>query len=1001
MSPSEFRDQFDFVEELGRGGMGIVELYRQKSPARRVAIKRLKPEYLAEPEFRSRFYTEANAAGRLSHPNIVTIFQVVDLPDAEGGPRIVMERIEGGSLSALIDSGSLTPERAYRICAQVAGALAAAHAQGIIHRDLKPCNAMIAKGDLVKVVDFGLARDTGVDPNATTVAHPRQSTGPGHILGTPDYMSPEQRQAVRADARTDLWAFGCILYECLTGRVACGWGAGPDFSLLTGSVPAAVRHLIATCLEPDRERRTLDAAAIKGILDRVLTAAPEPDVPDPAQPAHPESNLPRDRTGFVGRSSEIAALRRLVGAHGLVTITGPGGCGKTRVALALARSCLKAAAAEHTPPARTLCFPDGVLFCDLAPARTPIDVVACIARAAQVREEPDKDLASTLVTALSARRLLLVLDNCEQVHEACATLAATILDACTGVRMIATSRRALEIAGEQAFPLDPLSLPRPESATPGEIASSDAVDLFVQRARLVRPGFAVTDDNSLAIAAICRRLDGLPLALEIAASWMRSMTPGDLKRRLDADLGSFVGGPGSAGSRALSGVFGSSYEGLAPGQQRMLRRLSVFRGGWSAEACLEVCGQDAAQDLGILVSHSLVVADLTGDAARYRMLEPIRALARELLRADAAEEAEARRLHLGCFAALGARLCDDLQRADPRALSFADAEYDNFRAALDFAEASDPHTGLALATSISRYWYITGRLSEGRGVLGRALNLTGAAAGSWSGGKGAAPPIQPPRIAPELLARAHNALGVLCVEARDLAEAEARFTASLEISRAIGDEANIAGRLSNLGIVAERRGRGKEAHAFHEQALDMYTRLGDARGAAMTRLNLGVILHVGGKLAQAEKLYRDCLPEFERAGDHFRAATAHRNLGEICFSRKDWRGAMRAFARAGRLGLDSLDWPGVAETVRWAGMAAAECRLSALAITSLLVAAGILEMHKITPAPDAGCPEPTEALLADCRRRSGLSETEIEAGVARALGSLPQFLRDIDLAASP
>ena len=367
-------------------------------------------------------------------------------------------------------------------------------------------------------------------------------------------------------------------------------------------------------------------------------------------------NLPAELSTFIGRNSELAELTQTLVAGRLTTLTGVGGVGKTRLGLRVANELAAT-------------FADGVWLVELAGLSDPSLVPRALATVLAVHEQPDRSMTDVLADVLRPRQLLVALDNCEHLIEACAALVVTLLRACPGLHVLATSREALGVPGEQVWPVPPLSLPDPSSGEAlRQLEASEAVRLFVARCRDALPGFALAEQNAPAVVEICRRLDGLPLAIELAAARIRGLTPEQIAARLDDRFRLLAGGSRTAlpRHRTLRGTIEWSHDLLSEPERILFRRLAVFAGGWTVEAAEGICSGDgiAAEDvldlLLKLVERSLVVADRSGPAVRYRMLETIREYAAERLR-EAGEEAMLRTRHRDCLLAMAERTIWELQ----------------------------------------------------------------------------------------------------------------------------------------------------------------------------------------------------------------------------------------------------------------------------------------------------------------------------------------------------
>ena len=542
------------------------------------------------------------------------------------------------------------------------------------------------------------------------------------------------------------------------------------------------------------------------------------------------NNLPLQVSSFVGRAQEMAKIQELLGQHRLVTLTGAGGTGKTRLALQ--------AAAERLEE-----YGDGVWFADLAPLSDAALVVGTLAGVIGVSEEADRPLLETLTEVLRSQKTLLVLDNCEHVVGACAALAQSLLQSCPGVRVLATSREALNIAGERAWRVPALSVPDPQRLPVSEkdlgavLMEYDSVRLFVERARAQRGEFVLGRGNATAVAQICRRLDGIPLALELAAARVRSLSVEQINERLDDRFRLLTGGSRTALPRqqTLRALIDWSYDLLDARGKTLLARLSVFAGGWSLEAAESVCAADGAEDwevldlLSGLVNKSLVVYD-EEEGSRYRLLETVRQYASEILGASEAA-ANSRARHRDYFLSL-AEEAEPLLNGPEQAswLSRLEREHDNLRAALSWCEAEAwPEQGsesegggtdsaaawLRLCVALGRFWEVRGHYGEGRLWLKRVLQRTEGR------------PISVMR------ARALNWAGTLAWRQGGFGTARALFEESLSGFRQIGDKKGAANALNNLGNVVHHQGDYDAARAFFEESLSLHRQIEDRRGSGI------------------------------------------------------------------------------------------------------------------------------------------------------------------------
>ena len=657
-----------------------------------------------------------------------------------------------------------------------------------------------------------------------------------------------------------------------------------------GATPAAVqRQLGIGQSEYYRDHRRA-LVALAALLRERGAPAPVADAPAPRQvgPAlwgDPAGGPPRQTTpgalplaltSFIGRERELGAVVGLLNQARLVTLVGPPGAGKTRLAVEAARAAVAA-------------FPDGVRFVPLAEARAGSDVPSALARALGV--EPAGDAGGALRVALGERRLLLLLDNCEHVLPATAPLAAELLAAAPGLAVLATSRAPLGIAGEREVPLPPLALPDAAAPSPATLAGVEAVRLFVDRARAAWPPFALDAGNAAAVAALCRRLDGLPLAIELAAARTRALSPAELLARLDRRLPLLASGPGHLPERqrTLRAAIAWSDALLAPAERRLFRRLAVFVGAFPFEAAEAVGAGGEGEMAGVLdgvealVAQSLVQREAgPGGAARFRLLETIREYALEGLEASG-EAAAARRDHLAYHVALverarGARDAAELGRR----LDRLEGAYPDLREALRRAEAAgEAESALRLATGLLDLWLHRGPRDEGRDWLERAAAL--------------------PDGAPAARAGALAALVELAFTSLD-PRAPEYAAAALALAQESGDPVAVAGAL--LARVAAEHARGGEADAVEAarwcaQARALYRAAGDRSGVARSLIWEGrLALEHRGDVAAAGPLLDQAIALFRQGGHPYGLASSLVVAGRVARQRGDGDLARRRFAEA-------------------------------------------------------------------------------------------------------
>ena len=581
----------------------------------------------------------------------------------------------------------------------------------------------------------------------------------------------------------------------------------------------------------------------------------------------PTNNLPHELTSFIGRDKELAALTDLLAKVRLLTLTGAGGCGKTRLAIELARRCAQA-------------YAHGVWLVELASLADAALLPQTVGNVLRVKEIPGAPVVDTLAQYLAQRVLLLVLDNAEHLIDACAQLAESLLRRCPGLVVLVTSRERLAITGEQSYRVPSLSVPDAQShAIPEAIEAYESARLFIDRARLQRPDFTVTKHNSSAIASICRRLDGIALALELAAPCVRTLSIDELSRRLDRRFEVLTEGSRTAlpRHRTLRAMIDWSHDLLTDSEKMMLRRVSVFSGGWTLEAAAFVCaggrlGVDEAPDLlASLAVKNLIVAENGDNAVRYDTLETVREYAREQLR-NCGEHIRTHRQHLAFLLALTEEARTKNMGSSHDWLHRFDAELGNMRTALSWAcsPEGDATGGLRLAGALDWLWLVRGYFSEGRRWLRRLLALV------------------PDGAEDAVRAKAILVASDLARRQDDDAEAESLATQALALCTNLDDHPGIVMALQVLGHAEKDRGNFSSARDLLERGLGINRQMGDEAATASMLVHLASVALAASDLPDARARLDESIAISRKIGD-WRVAYSLAMAGHGSFFEHDYR----------------------------------------------------------------------------------------------------------------
>jgi predicted ATPase/uncharacterized protein YhfF/Flp pilus assembly protein TadD len=634
------------------------------------------------------------------------------------------------------------------------------------------------------------------------------------------------------------------------------------------------------------------------LSERFETAARR-DIPEPQPVAQPLTNLPAELTPFIGREDELRAVGHLFHRQNirLVTLTGPGGVGKTRLAIKAASGLSEL-------------FTDGIWLVELAGLADPALLAQAVARALGIRPEQGQEPVNTLLDHLADKTLLLILDNCEHLVAQAAELAETILRRAKNVRLLVTSREPLGATGEMLHQVNPLSIPDlGRNPGPAELMESEAVKLFVERACAVRSNFVLTEENISAVAQICARLDGIPLAIVLAAARTRALSVSDIAARLNDRFNLLVGHRTAIPrQQTLKALFEWSYNLLSDDERLLLQRLSIFAGGWTLAAAGQVCTGGGIETsrvfdlLAQLVDKSMVIAEVGDQRVRYRFLETIREFGKEYL-ANSGDLDSTGQRHAEYFAVLAGELAGALH--DPKqelALQQLETEHSNLILALEWFSNAPAHQRLFLhmAVSLWQYWHLRGAIHEGRIWLPRALDAN-------------------PGAPAELRAQGLLCLAMLVFQQGDYHQAQELCQESLALFQSIQDKPGIAQALSTLGQIAHNRGEYQRAVDLLNESLALRYELNDQHGIAATIGDLGIIARDQGKHDFAIDLMEESLRLSRQLNDRSLIASASNNLGIILYFLCQYSRARGLFAEALQIYQDFNDHCGISDTLQLLG----------------------------------------------------------------------------------
>lgn len=945
-----FGGRYQVQDQLGAGGMGTVYRAQDLQNGELVAVKVLKRDVQnTVPDAVERFNREADALRRLNHPNIV---KVLNHFEDNNQHYIVMEYVQGGTLYDLLrDRGRLSAVRALEISLDLADALTRAHRLRIVHRDLKPANVLIADDGSPRLTDFGVAH----------MGARERVTQTGAAIGTLDYMSPEALNSLPVDERTDIWSFGVMLFEMLTGHrpftgdnltatiTAILTQPPPDLEALRPDLPLALTDLVYRMLNKEREARLASVRVLGAELEALLNGNDNfvassliwvqresgdtrafdrfnPSTPG-SQPLH---NLPAHTSPFIGRETEQAELKRLLSEpdNRLVTIVGPGGMGKTRLALQVAEGQLGR-------------YPHGVYLVQLAPLSDPAAVIPAVADAVGYTfSGDDRSEVRQLLDYLREKRALLILDNFEHVLDS-AAFVGDLLTIAPDVTVLATSRERLNLSAEVIYTLGGMDFPAWE--TPADAMQYSAVQLFMQGARRAQPGFQLTPEALPYVARICRLVDGLPLAILLAAAWVDSLTPGEIADELmqnydflDSNLRDLP-----ERHRSIRAVFDYSWRLMNANERRVFARLSVFRDGFDREAARQVTGA-SLRDLNALVNKSLVRRD--PETGRYTLHMLLHQYAAEALAGHYDDASVLQRAHAEYFAAMLHKLEDVVvSYSSSAAIDAVDNDIENVRAAWAWAVNQQRWPMIEqMLDTLDAFYAARSLYSEGiarfaalasllpadqqrlvwrlRARQARMLDQTGHYDEAWA--------LDEPALAyfvacddPAEMQRVLNSMAYVSMmqgqyqEARDYAE-KASFCAAQ-----IGADIGYVTAQGHLGYIEFLRGN-------FDAARDIYSRLLAREGISPANRafglnNLGEVLLALGEVRQAGKLFEESHQIFKAYRNRRGMAFTLKNLAGVHVFNGDYASALAIYREAYDLYREVGDRSGIAHSLSALGNAAA------------------------------------------------------------------------------
>jgi len=908
---------YELLELIGEGAYGAVYRAHQPVVDREVAVKIILPEYANRPEFIRRFESEAQLVAQLEHLHIVPLYDYWRDP---GGAYLVMRLMKGDSLEEIIQEGPLSLSRTARIMGQVASALTAAHRRGIVHRDIKPANILLDEEGNAYLSDFGIAKALGEESGMTVT---------GAIVGTPAYITPEQVQSMPVSPQTDIYALGVVLYTMLTGKHPFPEASSGD--LIAKHLRDPIPHLeeIEPNLPPNLDE-VIQRATAKDPLERFNKTSEfisafnqalffekdscldevglsESEFVSGSLEAHGREvsseefphNIPSDLTPFVGRENELQALEAMFTDPKvrLVTILGAGGMGKTRLAMAFGQSQLEAALG--TNGREEVLYPQGIFFIPLAAIHSSDSIVPTIAEMLGYRLSEKRDPENQLIDYLREKEILLILDNYEHLLDGTG-LIVEILNSATKVKVLATSRARLNISGEHRFQLKGMDLPESYSQSTEEAINHSSIRLFLQCACRAQTDFNLTNNNVHDVIKICELLEGIPLAIRLAAAWVDMLSPEEIIGEIEHSLDLLETEVGDIPERhsSMRAVFDHSWNQIADRERDILGGLSVFRGGFTRQAAEWVTGA-SLRELKTLINKSLIN---TSAGQRFDIHELLRQYIAENRASHKEKNEQMRDLHCDYFTKfLHARNKDLRGFGQFEVLEEIERESANLQLAWRYAVEKEQVQRLYQALDgLCRFYLWRRRFQEGRAACreaeimlssepadldldtdyGERLRLL-ARIMIWHSvfceHKVAREKVEEALVILERIedvgvdtrrgrAFALQELGDLTIDF-DREEAEQIYEQSLALYRLVEDNYGEAQVMTSLGWVCAHKGEPEEARRWGEESLSLQRSIGDQKGMADTLWMLGTNAIISDEVEESVKLINESLEIRQSMGD--------------------------------------------------------------------------------------------------------------------------------------